>query len=128
MNPCDCGSGADFAACCGAILSGRSEASGPEALMRSRYTAYRRHDFDYLVRSTDPERRAKIDHDANREWALEAKFLKLEILDSSEQGTRGEVEFKATFESKGLVQVHHEHSVFRRLNRRWYFREGTPVD
>lgn len=37
---CPCGSGAPFAACCGPLISGASPAPTPEALMRSRFSAY----------------------------------------------------------------------------------------
>lgn len=37
---CPCGSGKDFAACCGRFLDGGQTPETPEELMRSRYSAY----------------------------------------------------------------------------------------
>ena len=49
---CPCGSGRRFADCCGVYLSGGSQALGaptPEALMRSRYSAYACGDDAYVL-------------------------------------------------------------------------------
>ena len=46
---CACGSGADYAACCGALIDAKKPAPTAEALMRSRYTAFTRAAVDYLI-------------------------------------------------------------------------------
>ncbi len=60
MISCPCGSGAAVDACCEPILKG-TPAPTAEALMRSRYTAHVRRDFDYLQRSHAPETRGGFD-------------------------------------------------------------------
>ena len=47
-NPCPCGSNKPFAQCCEPYLQGKAIAPTPEALMRSRYSAYAMHQFDYI--------------------------------------------------------------------------------
>ncbi|WP_410106547.1 YchJ family protein, partial [Sutterella wadsworthensis] len=57
---CPCGSGRRFADCCGLYLSGGSQALGaptPEALMRSRYSAYACGDDAYVLATWAPETR-----------------------------------------------------------------------
>lgn len=57
---CPCGSGRRFADCCGVYLSGGSQALGaptPEALMRSRYSAYACGDDAYVLATWAPETR-----------------------------------------------------------------------
>ena len=87
--------------------------------MRSRYTAFCRKDFAYLARTQS----APFDQ-ANRDWALNARFLGLEVLSADESGDVGRVVFRARFVWQGVEQVHAEDSSFRRVEGRWVFVEG----
>ena len=42
---CPCGSGKEYGECCEPIIKGTALAQSPEALMRSRYTAYAKHEI-----------------------------------------------------------------------------------
>jgi SEC-C motif-containing protein len=126
---CVCGSGKPYDDCCGPLLSRARPAASPEALMRSRYAAYVLKDFDYIVETTDPDRRDYFDHDANRAWMEESSFVDLLVLASSEKGSRGMVEFIARFRrGDAPEQTHHERSQFRKSRGRWYFSEGEAID
>ena len=57
FRPCPCGSKLSHAGCCGPRLSGEQPAETPEALMRSRYTAYVLRDAAYLQASWHPSTR-----------------------------------------------------------------------
>lgn len=48
MNDCPCGSKISYSSCCGLYHSAKAIAPTPEALMRSRYTAYTQANFDYI--------------------------------------------------------------------------------
>ena len=50
FEPCACGSGKTYAACCGRLHAG-APAGDAEALMRSRYSAFARGDRAYLLKS-----------------------------------------------------------------------------
>ncbi len=52
---CGCGSGKPYESCCGRYHSGAEPAPTPEALLRSRFTAYRMQLIDYLVATTHPK-------------------------------------------------------------------------
>lgn len=123
---CYCLSSKSYADCCQPYLEGEI-APTPEALMRSRYTAYCLKNFEYLQETTDPQ--ADVNHLANQEWALSVEFLKLEILRAEIDKNKGTVEFKATFKEIGKeeIHVHHELSKFRKQGGVWYFRDGRII-
>jgi SEC-C motif-containing protein len=129
--PCPCGTGLELDACCGAIISGKRPAPTPEALMRSRYTAYSLKNADYILASHDPEKRADADLDATRDWAERTTWLELKIVNTTKGGpddSDGEVEFIARFaDERGREHVHHERSQFVRRDDRWYFHDGQAV-
>lgn len=52
--PCACGSGESYANCCFPLHKGLAKAQTPEALLRSRYTAYLHGFPKYLLSSTHP--------------------------------------------------------------------------
>ncbi|MBL4693592.1 MAG: SEC-C domain-containing protein, partial [Magnetovibrio sp.] len=58
MSTCPCNSGLDFDACCGPILDGATKALTAEALMRSRYTAHVKGNFDHVANTHAPEIRS----------------------------------------------------------------------
>ena len=122
---CPCGSLKNQAECCDPLLNGEKEAATPEELMRSRYTAFVVGNMDYIAETTDPQTRLQFDMKANEEWSKNSKFLKLEVLSATQDGNKGTVEFKATFQTAAQEpQVHHEISKFRKQAGTWYFREG----
>jgi SEC-C motif domain protein len=119
-SPCPCGSGSPEAACCAPLLAGGAAAS-PEALMRSRYTAYVRGAIDYIVDTNDPATRDGIDREASAAWSRETRWQGLEILSTRKGGPddeEGEVEFIARGTSEGKPFAHHERARFRRIDGR----------
>lgn len=106
-----------------------SEAQTPEALMRSRYTAYALKNIDYIRATTDPQLYQTMDWKANQEWAEKSKFTKLEVLKSSDEGNKGTVEFKAYFSTADNenINIHHELSKFRKHGGKWFFRDGKVL-
>ncbi len=68
FEPCDCGSGATYLACCGRLHAG-TPANTAEQLMRSRYSAFRRGDVAYLLKSRAAETRPlSLSLDPGQEW------------------------------------------------------------
>ena len=121
---CPCGSGLLYGHCCGPLLSRQSAAATPEALMRSRYTAFQLRDADYLRESWDPAQcPAKLDFEGDsRTWSgLEI----VSTLGGGESDERGVVEFKARFELGDDTYLIHEVSRFHRLAGRWVYLDGT---
>lgn len=122
--PCNCESGKSLTECCQPLISGTKAATTPEELMRSRYTAFCLQEMDYLENTTDPENMESFDRPANEAWAKTASFLGLKVLDASQDGDEGEVEFAAHFEIDGEKLEHHETSRFVRKDGTWFFHSG----
>jgi len=126
--PCPCGSGREFAACCEPYIRGDAPAPGPEALMRSRYTAYTLQEMPYLLETLHPSQRSDFDADGAAKWARESEWEALEIVDVSDlTDNSGKVEFRVTYRRKGEKLIHHEMAEFRKSGETWYFLDGKMV-
>jgi len=127
MSLCYCGSGREFDACCGPVLSGDQPAITAEALMRARYSAYQVGNIAFLGESLHPDFRHDWDEPATRRWAEQAEWHGLEILATDkggEEDTEGVVEFVASYTEKGQLKRHHELSLFRKERGTWYYVDG----
>ena len=121
---CPCRSGREFEECCAPIIAGEIPAPSPEALMRSRYTAFCRDEMDYLQNSLVEEHRAEFKAEDVRRWNKETDWLDLEILETATDGDTGMVRFRVGFRHKGGTQSLTERSRFVRREGRWYYLEG----
>jgi SEC-C motif-containing protein len=129
-DPCPCGSGAALTACCKPFIDGTAKAPTAESLMRSRYTAYTLQDIDYLESTLHGAELRDFDKDATAKWARDSTWLGLEIVNTSAGSSDdkdGTVEFKARYERDGVVQEHHEVSLFRKVDGRWLYSGGKAV-
>lgn len=118
---CPCCSAVPFSDCCEPFLSGTILPDSPEALMRSRFSAYATVNVDYLLETTHPKTRSYYSPLSIRQWAEENKWLKLEVIETM----ANKVRFKAHFEDgKGIQHVHREHSTFKLESGKWYFFDG----
>ena len=117
---CPCGSNLPFSGCCKPYLDGTAEAPTPEALMRSRYTAFARGDFAYLKKTWHPETVPDLGDDEPSNW------IGLEILGTAvdEEGEHGEVEFVAKLIVGDRLEVLHEVSDFEKIDGRWVYHSG----
>jgi SEC-C motif-containing protein len=98
--------------------------------MRSRYSAYALEKVDYIVDTHEPEGRGDVDRDAAEEWAKQAEWLGLEIVDTAlgqPNDSTGEVEFIASYSLKGVEQKHHERSRFEKQDGKWFYVDGEMV-
>jgi SEC-C motif domain protein len=121
QNTCSCGSGTDKTHCCLPYITGALAAPNPEALMRSRYTAYTLHNADYIYDTTYPAERMRHNKKDILAWAKSCHWLKLEVL----KAEGNVVEFKAYYLDSGLkAQVHHERSFFEIADEKWYYKTG----
>lgn len=127
---CPCGSTSEFEKCCEPYIRGTKPAPTAEALMRSRYTSYTLKEVDYIARTHDPESRDDVDKDAAQQWADQAEWQGLEIVETeagTEQDDTGVVEFIAKFSLQGKDQRHHERSTFKKVDGNWYYLDGDMV-
>lgn len=120
---CPCGSGKDYAHCCGLFHAG-SPAPTAEALMRSRYSAFALGRSDYILASWHPSTRpADLDEDGPA-----PRWIGLKVLAHSTEGEAASVEFVATGRVGGRAQRLHEKSRFVFEDGRWYYVDGQFPD
>lgn len=114
--PCPCGSGETYDACCGPLLANVAQATSPEQLMRSRYTAFATGDADHLFRTWHPRTRPDdVSPDPTTRWTG------LRVI-AAEGDT---VEFVATWEGgQGEGGQVHEVSRFEQRAGRWCYVDG----
>ena len=127
MSLCPCGSGTDFDQCCGPIIGG-APAPSPEALMRSRYTAFVRDEIDHIENTHAHDVRDDFNRSSAENLARSVKWMGLEIVKTeggAEDDEAGTVEFIARFKQDGELMAHHELSTFRREDGRWFYVDGT---
>ena len=119
---CPCESGQRHNKCCGPLIDGKAFAQTPEALMRSRYTAYVEENTEYLMRTWHPDFRP-----ASLGLVTDQKWLGLEIKFVQTDDTAGVVEYVARFKVRGRDRQLHEISQFVREAGRWYYTLGELI-
>jgi len=121
---CPCGTGKLYEECCGGYIEGKELPPTPEALMRSRYTAYTQKNFDYIEQTMQGAPLKAFDRKQAQALANETKWLKLEILYCEENADEGTVQFMAFFQFQGKDQMMHEISTFQKINGKWFYIQG----
>ncbi|TCP12310.1 SEC-C motif-containing protein [Bisgaardia hudsonensis] len=124
---CPCQYGKQYQDCCGLLHSYQIRAKNAEQLMRSRYSAFVINNIDYIVATTIPSQQPLLDIEALTQWSLSAKWQGLEIVEYIDKLTSNHsaVEFKAFFIQNENLHIHHEKSLFVRINDVWYFADPT---
>ncbi|MBZ0335575.1 YchJ family protein [Marinobacter sp. AL4B] len=119
---CPCGSGADYSRCCQPWHLGQP-APTPEALMRSRYAAFVKHNAEYLLATWHSSTRPP-------ELALEGSpaWTSLNIMDNSENADRGTVHFRALYRAGSGWGYLEEQSDFIKQDGRWYYVSGATSE
>ena len=75
MQHCPCGTGKKYLDCCGLFIRGHKRPTTPEALMRSRYSAYTQNRIEYIARTMKAPANHNFDMEAARQWASFATLL-----------------------------------------------------
>lgn len=124
---CPCQSEKTYADCCRPFHSGEKLPETAEQLMRSRYCAYTQVNIDYIVSTTVPSQQKLLDPAAMQAWGEGTHWVGLEIVKHTPNLSKQHavVEFKAFFETENGQEAHHEHSLFVRIDGRWYFVDPT---
>lgn len=118
---CPCGSGKNYAACCGRFIEEGMVPQSAEELMRSRYSAYVVKNEDYLKATWHATTRPSepvLQEDGG-------KWLGLEVRRHVPAGDSATVEFVARYKMAGRAHRMHEISNFVREDGRWYYVDGS---
>ena len=126
-SPCPCGSGLSYADCCGRFISAGQQAETAEQLMRSRFTAFARAEWDYLQRTRHPDFRTPSGAAELASNSQHISWQRLDIISvrGGRDDRRGTVEFKAWYQQDGELQVLHERSRFVRSGGQWLYTDGA---
>ena len=123
MSSCPCGSGKAYAECCQGFHRREAVPESPEALMRSRYSAFVLGLADYLLATWHPDTRpATLDVSDSPDW------VGLEVLSSGSEGDRGQVHFRAMYRVQGGFGYLEEESDFVGEEGRWYYLSGKTSE
>lgn len=125
---CPCDSGLSYKNCCQPLHAGGA-APSPEALMRSRYSAYALNLPAYIIKTTHPDgTHYQPDHAKWRreieQFCKNTRFERLQILAAHEDI----VTFRATLYANNRDVSFTETSLFRRHNGQWKYYSGTPLE
>lgn len=136
---CRCGSGLNSTDCCRPIISGQKLAKTPEALMRSRYTAFCEQNAEYLNKSIHPSKRKLEEASSYKTTFDSTQWLGLQIKNAnmdSQNPNKGYVEFVAFWmprenamgktEFREMSQLH-ENSTFVKEHGEWFYLEGDML-
>lgn len=128
MINCPCDSQKSYLSCCEPFISGKSTPSTPEALMRSRYTAYTMADIDYIKATMRGKATTGFQEIEAKRWAKRVHWIKLNVIQSViETSSTGYVEFEAIFVDGSRLKSIHENSEFNFEKGCWYYVNGTHL-
>lgn len=125
---CPCGSQRQYLLCCGQYLSSHTLPSTPEALMRSRYTAYTRGDISYISATMQGKPHLHFNAKETEKWAMSVHWLGLRVIQVFYHETdpcMGFVEFKTSYIQQDILRVIHEISQFQFIKDRWFYVDGN---
>lgn len=127
---CFCGTKNSYQNCCELLHKNLTAQCTPEQLMRSRYSAFKLKDIDYIIRTYHSSCHSEKHTDEIRQ-ACNLEWVKLEIVDAPrvKQGGSAYVEFKAWFLEDGALKPLHERSRFVQEafsgNKYWRYIDGV---
>lgn len=126
----------EYSICCGSYIDGSAIPATPEALMRSRYTAYSQANIDYIKKTMRGSPLTNFDATEAKIWAKGVTWLGLKVLKAYQDelnSHKGYVEFIARFRENHQPKKLHEVSEFAYEDGRWFYTAGlepkksTPV-
>lgn len=128
MKQCPCGSTLDYLICCNPYLDNKTTPPTPEALMRSRYTAYTLANIDYIKKTMHGKPLVNFNEQEAMRWAQSVYWLGLRVIRSwQDSEDSGFVEFIASYLDNGSVKIMHETSEFLKINDGWFYIDGQPI-
>lgn len=92
--------------------------------MRSRYSAYVKHEYAHLEKSLSEAQRKDFDPEDSKRWAENSEWLGLTIHQTEKGGVnddQGLVHFTAKFRNEGKEHDHIEAAIFTREEGRWVY-------
>lgn len=113
--------------CCKPLHNQDDVAKTPEQLMRSRYCAFVKGQYEYLVATHHIDFRSGMTAETLAQ-GQHPNWLGLTVEASHSVGVRGEVTFKAWYKDNTRIDAIYEHSLFCLKDGRWYYTEGEQFE
>lgn len=127
---CLCCSNRTYQKCCGLFINEGILPPTPEALMRSRYTAYASGKIEYIKDTMRGNASVGFDPEDALQWAQSVEWLGLEVVQTQfpdNTDERGFVEFVAKYSWNNKEHKLHELSEFKKIAGQWYYVAGSHV-
>lgn len=129
LDTCPCGSKSAYANCCQPYIENTKPAPTPEALMRSRYTAFVVQNVDYLLETMKGPLLEHFDPNETLAWIKNVTWVGLTVMKTKQKSdTLGFVSFDAAFDQNNERKHICEKSEFHRIDDRWYYVGGKPLN
>ncbi|MGB3726115.1 MAG: YchJ family metal-binding protein [Glaciecola sp.] len=125
---CNCDSGLAYAACCQPFIIGALKPNTPLQLMRSRYTAYARGCYQYILDTYSIDTQPALSVAELASDNEHTTWLHLHVMDSHHNMTQGEVEFAAYYKAYGQLYCMHERSQFVYESSQWSYLHGAMLN
>lgn len=123
---CPCESHLSYDECCGPFINQLKLPSNPEALMRSRYTAFTRHDVNYLKNTMRGKALQNFTFDGFDAWLNTISWQGLTIIKSiMKNKNHGFVTFEARYLENNQMKIIREKSEFKKLAAQWFYIDGV---
>lgn len=122
---CPCGNPLSYQDCCGKYIEKNELPPTPEALMRSRYTAYVLKNVKYIISTMRGKALKKFNKHSTQDWSDDVKWEKLTVLSTEMKAPRlGIVTFEAHYNVKGVAGCIYEKSEFQKIGPQWFYVNG----
>jgi SEC-C motif domain protein len=122
---CPCMSEKQFSVCCEPYLLFTGQAETPEALMRSRYTAYTLENWDYIEATMKGPAKSHFSRPEAELFAQTTTWMGLRVIKvPPPKENSGTVEYIAFYKQDNMPQTLHEISQFRKENGAWFYITG----
>lgn len=121
METCLCCSGKNFNECCEPYLSDAEIPTTPEALMRSRYTAFARANVEYVANTMKSPAADHFDLEDARVAAQQLHWDEFEIVNSSVNEDKATVEYIAYFIANSMKHKLHKLCELQLTDGKWYY-------
>lgn len=126
MSLCPCNSSKKYKYCCAPYIQNITWVPNPEALMRSRYTAYCLGNFEYIRSTMAGPALQQFDVSQAQRDINRLKWISLKIISAETPiDDNGYVEFIAQYILNQRLKSLHEISQFKKHDGQWFYINGT---
>ncbi len=126
---CPCCSTQPYEACCAKYIEKSEPAPTPEALMRSRYSAYTKGYIAYIMQTMKGAPLNDFDEENTLQWLQGVTWTGLKVIQTRIKSDKlGFVSFEARYLQQGEPQSICEKSEFHKIDNQWFYVGGKPLN